>query len=416
MATKTAFPPEVMAALRTQTKFAQQAKKSVSQFASFSGPPARYFARFQRISLTFSKKDGSAIFNCFHTCLASCPDSSSDTSIPDQSYAGLPMRNSLRTAAGPKSTKQEAWERAMVGLQAYGIKTRNFGVRDGQEVQDDGVTFWNDCRDAIDLLNDKRPAVIIDVTESEDKKYKNCNVRDLVDEEVVEKFAKADFTISDEDMAIPDDEEADDGATPSSSDAVPSLADALASVSGWSDEDLVGALKEAEVKVGMPHESHTSEMLKAIAAAFLSKTVIPVYEARQAFGSGIGGQTMSNDRQTFALVPTSALVPISSDESDNDRTARLDAEAYRNDEEDDGPQADDEEDDSSEDKILKLQLSISILSREALKQAIRNAGGMRPDDKFKKSDSDEALRTILFDLKTGKTPPVSVVVPDDLTF
>ena len=79
MATKTAFPPEVMAALQSQTKFGNQAKKTTDPFASFAGPPGRYFARLQRIVVTFDKKDKSAIFTIVLTCLATVPDASSNS-------------------------------------------------------------------------------------------------------------------------------------------------------------------------------------------------------------------------------------------------------------------------------------------------------------------------------------------------
>ena len=372
MATKTAFPPDVTAALQSQTKFANQAKKATDQFASFAGPPGRYFARLQRITITFDKTDRSAVFNFFNTCLAAIPDSASSSAIPDQKWAGSAMKIRQGTKATENTTKQEQWERAMVCLQAYGVKTRNFGVRNGQEAPE---FFLQDMADAVDLLNERRPAVIIDVNETEGKgknqgkKYKNCNVRDLVDEELVSRLSTAQIEVSDEDMELPDDEEQGDLIDGPSGPMTPELA--VVAIAALSRAEIIGALEEEKVDAGKPIQSLSDAELREVSIAFLTKTTIPQFGSVPSF------------------VPSTSVTPTTDDE---------------------------EEDDTTEDPVLKLQLHLGTLSRDAIKTAIRANGGLKPDEKFSKSKTDDELRQWLLDLKTGKLPPVAVKVPDNIPF
>ena len=71
---------------------------------------------------------------------------------------------------------------------------------------------------------------------------------------------------------------------------------------------------------------------------------------------------------------------------------------------------------SGEDKTMKIQMYVATLARPALKKAIRSRGGRRPDQQFVTTETDEDLKTELFELLTGKRQPVSAVVPDEVPF
>lgn len=395
MATKTAFPPEVMAALKKQTKYANAAKRSSDPFKTFEGPIGRYFARLQRIGVTFSKKDGSANFVALNTCLATVPDSSASSAIPDTQYNGLPMRISQGTAPNENATSAEQWVRVMVLLQSYGLKTKNFGIRNGVE---DLEAFWTDLAAAVDLLNARRPAVIIEVTESigktgksKGKTFKNLNVRDMVDEEVVARFGKGtDFEVSDEDLEIPDDDE--EGTT--SGEGL-SEEEANKLISEHSIDEVRASLVEDNVSCGLPIEHLTDAEVVQVAKAFMMKLSIPQF-SRPDKPAGAVTVEAGNGVEVVRDAATGTL--ISGDDE----------------EEDDGPTKDDEEEDHPADKLLKLQLKIGTLTRDQLKQSIRSSGGLKPDGKFLKTQSDIDLQTWLFELKTGKKLPVCVPVPDEV--
>lgn len=425
MATKTAFPPEVMAALQKQTRFAIQSKKAVDPFASFAGPPDRYFARLQRMSVSFDKGTGDPKFNFFHTCLATIPSSSSASIVPDTKWAGQPMRISQGTKPSDNATKAEQWDRVMCLLQAYDIKTKNLGVRDGVEVNDNGVTFWADMKDAVDLLNERRPAVGIEVTETEGKgknagkKFKNCNVRERIDDEIVAKFGVASYEVSDEEMELPDDDD-EPGASAAADETSAPLkkmdeAEATSTLSSLSREQIIEALTQESINAGRQLDQLLVSDLMLVAKAFLMQETIPQFpHGHPAYSSPedlvarkeVVGPAGKDMRPTVVVGGDGAEVVL-------DAKTGLPI-----DDEEEGPDNDDEEETtlSQEDKLLKLQLLVGTLDRTKLKLSIRNAGGLKPTDKFKSEQTDDFLRNWLIDLKTGKTPPVHAVVPDDVPF
>jgi hypothetical protein len=75
-----------------------------------------------------------------------------------------------------------------------------------------------------------------------------------------------------------------------------------------------------------------------------------------------------------------------------------------------------EEEAESEDPVLKAQLFVATLDRTALKKGIRSRGGRLPEKKFSPSETDDDLRTELFELLTGLRSPVCAVVPDEIPF
>ena len=412
--TKSVINPEAMARLRKDTKFAMSAKKAVNQFNNFSGPPGRYFARLQRLDFRFHKTGGHPCFTFYHTCLAKCPDVGSDTNILDQQHAGLAMKVYREVKVTEKMTQQDAWDAAMVDLQAYDIKTRNFGVRNGIEVQDNGETFWKDLGDALDALQDRRPAVIIDVSEGKPQPGKTArnfvNVRETVAEEIVSRLASPQMDISDDEMEVPD-EEADGEAA--ASETEPTLDDQITQILALNRDQLIQALSAQAVNYDWA--SLTLENVQSIAVAFLRDEPLPSPESFSSSAPREKVVLTSSDVGTLPSGFASDSCALPSGPVITDHDADL-VEPASNDDEEEGEDSDDEEEELPvTDLLMKLQHTVANENRDQLKARLRSMGALLPETKFKKADvqSDEFLRNWIIDVYTGKTAPVMVDVASE---
>lgn len=402
---KSVINPEAMARLRKDTKFAMSAKKAVNQFNNFAGPPGRYFGRLQRVDFRFHKTDGHPCFTFYHTCLAKCPDSGSDSNIIDQTHAGMPMKVYREVKVTEKMTKQDAWDAAMVDLQAYDIKTRNFGVRNGVEVQDDGVTFWSDLGDALDALQERRPAVIIDVTASKPQPGKAprnfVNVRETVAEEIVARFASPIIDVSDEEMEVPDDHDADDDEGEG-----PSIEEQITMLMGMERDKLIEVLESQDIKY--PWGNMSLEAIQGVGVAFIKDEEMPDPGHYAVSGGEQAPNTMTIQQGDSTVTKQMELEkPTSSndDEEEDDTTIG----SHDEEEEDDTPVAD-----PKASELIRLQNTIANESRDQLKTRLRQMGALLPEAKFRKEQTDEMLRQWIIDVHTGKVPPAFIVAPKEL--
>jgi hypothetical protein len=410
-ASKSVINPEAMARLRKDTKFAVSAKKAVNQFSNFGGPPGRYFARLQRLDFRFHKEKGHPCFTFYHTCLAKCPDSGSDSTLIDQTHAGQAMKVFREVKVTEKMTKQDAWDATMVDLQAYGIKTRLFGVRNGVEVQDDGQTFWADLGKALDDLSEARPAVIIDVSEGKavpGKPVRNfINVRERVDEEVVARFASPVIEVSDDDMEIDeeDDNMVDEGAEPSTEEQKTMLL-------GLNQEQLIEALESQGLKYNW--QFMTLKCIQQVGLDYIDDKPLPPPETF-AGPEVCFGWVRKDDGEWFGQYPRSSEIHGSAVPANESSSASDDEEddtsigAHDDEEEDDAPAVD-----QSANLLIKLQNTIANENREQLKSRLRAMGALTPETKFKKEQTDEQLRQWIIDVHTGKVAPAFIVAPTEL--
>lgn len=418
---KSVINPEAMARLRKDTKFAMSAKKAVNQFNNFSGPPGRYFGRLQRVDFRFHKTDGHPCFTFYHTCLAKCPDAGSDSNIIDQQHAGLPMKVFREVKVTEKMTKQDAWDAAMVDLQAYDIKTRNFGVRNGVEVQDDGVTFWSDLGDALDALQERRPAVIIDVSASKPlpgKAPRNfVNVRETVAEEIVARFASPLIDVSDEEMEVPDDYDADaDG-----DDEGPSIEEQVKMLMDMERDKLIGVLESQDIKYMW--QNMDLACIQKIGLAFIHDEPLPPPELFHGETPCYGW--VRNEDESFS-VETQQPNTMTVEQNGTSTTTPIEVEqteAAHDEEEDDAPSSDDEEEDDAPavdpkaSELIRLQNTVANENREQLKARLRAMGALLPEAKFKKAENghtDEFFRQWIVDVHTGKVAPAFIVAPTEL--
>lgn len=378
---KSVINPEAMARLRKDTKFAMKAKTATNQFNNFSGPPGRYFARLQRLDFRFHKTAGHPCFTFYHTCLAQCPDSGSDTNIVDQSHAGEAMKVFREVKVSEKMTQQDAWDAAFVDLQAYDVKTREFGMRNGAEVQDGGATFWQDLGEALDALQERRPSVIIDVSAGKPQPGKPSrnfvNVRETVSEEVVSRFASPQIEVSDDDMQI-DEEEAETQEVPA--ELTPD--EQITMIMSLSREALIEALQSQNL--AYPWSNMSLDQLQSIGRCFITDQPLP-------------------DASLFAAATTAAS----------------DEEAESDEEEESSDDEEEEEEEAvakEEDMLMKLQNTIANENREQLKNRLRGMAALFPESKFKKEQTDDLLRQWIVDVFTGKVAPAGVAVPNVVPF
>ncbi|CAB4176128.1 hypothetical protein UFOVP991_6 [uncultured Caudovirales phage] len=378
-ATKSVINAESMARLKKDTKFAMKAKTATNQFNNFSGPPGRYFARLQRLDFRFHKNLGHPCFTFYHTCLAQCPDSGSDTNIVDQSHAGEAMKVFREVKVSEKMTQQDAWDAAFVDLQAYDVKTREFGMRNGSEVQDGGETFWKDLGEALDALQDRRPSVIIDVSAGKPQPGKPSrnfvNVRETVSEEVVSRFASPQIEVSDDDMQI-DEEEAESQEV--ASELTPD--EQIAMLMGLSREALVEALQSQNLDY--PWANMSLDQLQSLGRCFVTDQPLP---DASLFAASVTVETTSDEEE---------------EESSDEEEEEEEEEAIA----------------KEEDLLMKLQNTIANENRDQLKTRLRGMAALLPEDKFKKEQTDDFLRQWIVDVYTGRTAPAGVAVPNAVPF
>lgn len=390
-ATKSVINAESMARLKKDTKFAMKAKTATNQFNNFSGPPGRYFARLQRLDFRFHKNLGHPCFTFYHTCLAKCPDSGSDTNIVDQTHAGSAMKVFREVKVSEKMTQQDAWDAAFVDLQAYDVKTREFGMRNGSEVQDGGETFWKDLGDALDALQERRPSVIIDVSEGKPQPGKPArnfvNVRETVSEEIVSRFASPQIEVSDEDMQIDEDESEAESSQEVATELTPD--EQIAMLMSLSREALVEALQSQNL--AYPWGNMSLDQLQSLGRCFVTDQPLPDASLFAASSGSISGSVPPT---------TNNVVSSAADDEEEESTS------------------DDEEEDVSapEDLLMKLQNTVANENRDQLKARLRAMAALLPEDKFKKEQTDDFLRQWIVDVYTGKTAPAGVKVPNSVPF
>lgn len=416
-AQKSVINAEAMARLRKDTKFAMSAKKAVSQFNNFAGPVGRYFARLQRLDFRFHKTGGHPCFTFYHTCLARCPDAGSDSNIIDQQHAGMPMKVFREVKVSDKMTRQDAWDATMVDLQAYDIKTRNFGVRNGIEVQDEGVTFWADLGDALDALEARRPALIIDVIAGKPQPGKALrnfvNVRETVAEEVVARFASPHMEISDEEMEVPDEGDDDEGTGPTAEEQ-------LAMIMGLNREKLIEALTDQDLKYMW--ECMSLAELQSVGSKFVKDEELPppeTYHGRTPCHSWVREEEpeLADDGTANTQTASDAIVKL--EEQEKATIVKDDEEGTDSDDEEEDDDVYDKAEDSATTTaglLIKLQNTIANENRDQLKSRLRGMGALLPDTKFKKPDvqSDDYLRQWIVDVHTGKVAPVMIIAPSEL--
>lgn len=401
------LPPDIMAALNQSATVITQAKNSTNPFETFAGPPGRYYARLRKVGITRDKKTGKPIFTFLCACLAKAPDATSASAIPDQQWAGRTMRIVQRTQASAKQTEAEAWERAMQTMQAFGVKTPQFGMRDN--VLNPELVI-PDMLMAIGQLNNKPPAIIIDVTEStsDGKVYKNCNPREPLAEEAVAQFATVMTTVDDSEMEIPDEV---DTAIPDTNNLSPEQA-----------RDLLKAYDAAQLRENMAAEPSVAgidlnafslEQLLELGVSILCKQPLPAFASGGVRNSQTDSTLSSTVPQPSSSVASQGLEPATS-LTQTSPMQSVEQPPFSVEELDD--EVDDEVDDvSSKPDAMTIQMEVASLDRTNLKRRILEVGGRTPAQQFRKSETDEALRTELFELLMGIRPK-AITVPTDVKF
>lgn len=379
------FSPDIIAALRKAAPIVQKAKTAVNPFATFAGPDGRYYARLKKIIVGLNK-DSKITFTFFNTCLSKCPDSQSNSTATDTEFAGASMRMFSSTAASDKQTEQEAWDRAMVNLQAYDILTENWGNRKDPVsgvVSYHPELFHKDMFDALAAINENPPALVIDVVTSKDGKYKNCNPRETVDDVVVQKFARPSLEVTPEEMQIAELE----ANQPAVSDFVPqwpfTAEQAKQMIEEASEEELRQSTAACPADFDLPPlpfnlETLTLDRVKEVALALLTNQPLP---------ADLLGVTLDPD----------VAVPVRSDSASSDELLE--------EEEEEEEEAVEEAPKFSPEKV---HLWIATLDRTARKREIANRGGLAPDEKFTTKQTDEFLGEWLFGLLAGTMPQKSL--------
>lgn len=405
VAKKSVFTAGALAALEKKPGLLKAAKDSVNPFANWKGPIGKYYARLRLIVGKESKKAGAIDIIFMHTCLARLPDSSSATAVPDEQYAGETMRIWASTASTPKQTEEQAWERTMQSIQAYDIKTAKFGMRSGQYNHAEAIA---DMAAALDYLNEKAPAVLIEVTSG-----KNggtfMNVQGVVDEKVVARFGKPQTEITDDMIGeLPDDHDADSGP------AVNELPDEDAvrkAAEEYSDESLLTMLTD-EVTSG------NITLPEGVVLKSLPRNII----IDIGVNAQIGKPLPDLSAWTKASKPTGEVIVEAGDGQEVVKDAAT-GQIISGDDDEEAPVATISDDDeevpvpaTKPDPLLQLQQTIALEDRTALKKRLRNMGALRPEDKFTTDQTDEMLRQWCVDVFTGKKPRLVAVSPSEVPF
>lgn len=397
VAKKSVFTAGALAALEKKPGLLKAAKDSVNPFANWKGPIGKYYARLRLIVGKESKKAGAIDIIFMHTCLARLPDSSSATAVPDEQYAGETMRIWASTASSAKQTEEQAWERTMQSIQAYDIKTAKFGMRSGQYNHAEAIA---DMAAALDYLNEKSPAVLIEVTSG-----KNggtfMNVQGVVDEKVVARFGKPQTEITDDMIGeLPDDHDADNGPSVNElpdEDAVRKAAEE------YSDESLLTMLTD-EVTSG------NITLPEGVDLKSLPRNIIIDIGVNAQIGKPLPdlSQWTSFKIHEVPGEPATEVIAENAVHNDDDEEAPV---ATITDDDEEMPTAS-----AKPDPLLQLQQTIALEDRTALKKRLRNMGALRPEDKFTTDQTDEMLRQWCVDVFTGKKPRLVAVAPSEVPF
>lgn len=419
--TQITLTPELAEMLGKATPIVKDAKSAINPFASWDGPLGRYYARLRRILIGKNKKDGTPKFTFIHTCLATCPDSGSSSAIPDTKYAGRPMRNTAYTGASEKRSSSEAWAALFVTLQAYDIKTDQFGMRP------DPVTkaptwhkeFWmQDMVDAINYINERQPALIIEVTRSADGKYTNCNPRQTVLDEVVARFAKPSLELSEEEIrqlelaeeATTLDEVMQEEKWPFSPETATTMVEATVVEADLRANTEVMFAEFGIAPLPFPLSALSLAEVKAVALAGLTNGQI-AWPDLSHVSARLSGQSVAT--AAAASFGMTASTPTEAPQQENPQY-ELEEEAPAL-EEEEAPAV------SKDDTLMKAQLYAGGLDRAKIKQAIYEHGGCeliddpaRPGAKkpkpFSAAQTDDDLRNWLVGLIVGTIEPKSVVI------
>lgn len=411
VAKKPVFTSGALAVLEKKPTMLKSAKDSVNPFSNWKGPLGKYYARLRLIVVKESKTPGAIDFIFMHTCLARLPDSSSTTATPDEQYAGETMRIWASTAASKKAggqTEEQAWERTMQTIQAYDIKTSKFGMRSGMYNHAEAIA---DMAAALDYLNEKAPAVIIEVASGRTGGT-FLNVQGVVDEKVVARFGKVEVEMTDDMIGeLPDDHDVDE---PAPASELPDEDGLRKAAEEFSDESLIemlsGAISAGEI------------ILPAgVDVKLLPRNII--------IDIGINAQMqrpLPDLSQWTPKSPTIPSIPSSAPVSSAPPTAPT------ADDDEEGPATSVPDDDAeelppssgpteAEKALMTLQMEIAAEDRAALKKRLRNMGALRPEDKFTlKADGtlvpDDEYRQWIIDVFTGVKPRVVAVAPTEVPF
>jgi hypothetical protein len=394
VAKKSVFTSEALAVLDKKAGILKTAKDTTNPFANWKGPIGKYYARLRLISGKASKKPGAIDLIFVHTCLARLPDSSSTTAVPDEQYAGETMRIWASTAASKKQTEEQAWERTMQTIQAYDIKTAKFGMRSGSYNHSEAVA---DMAAALDYLNEKCPAVLIEVTAGTTGTF--LNVQGIVDEKVVARFGHVQTEITDDMVGEipPDSDESDSGA---GVDELPDEDAVRAAAEEYSTESLLEMLNQAAASGEIP----LPENLDFTA---IPRDIIIDIGVNAQLGKPLPDLSPYVKKVAPAASPAPApsvptASPVASDDDEEGPAAAL---------------PDDEDEEGPQDKALvALQLAVATEDRTALKKRLRNMGALRPEDKFTTDQTDEFLRQWCIDVFTGAKPRLVAVAPTEVPF
>ncbi len=187
------FTPALMEKLESKGRFIEAATKAISNFARFAGPDGKYLARLARIVPSLDPKTNNS-FKCiaYFQTIASLETG-------DQKYANYIVRIQVNCKDGKNSTEQDAWNRLYTDIfQALGCVTAAWMKR--AEAENTNVNLI--MKSEILRLNALKPVVLLNIAvQTNDTRYHNINIIDVMTEESVAHFTKQDIQLSDEELA-----------------------------------------------------------------------------------------------------------------------------------------------------------------------------------------------------------------------
>lgn len=188
MAIKAAFSPEMMAQLDAKEGFLKQGAKAVSAFEKFPGPNGDWFAMLGRINWSKDKKT-----NCFKCVVSFVIMAYRDNN--SQEFAGriVSFNNFLKESKN--QTEQESWERLFVNVyQGLGCVTAAWAAM----AQQRGVPLKQILMEETDRLNNNPVPVLLNISDSNDPRFKNINIREVLHPDALKHLVKPQVNITDE--------------------------------------------------------------------------------------------------------------------------------------------------------------------------------------------------------------------------